>query len=127
MYTKLLEEILKNDINLNVIIDKDKDSALVYQDDEYIEVKLKDIIENTMKKLNDHLNNINKGRIHAFEEIIKFTRQMINKKYIDYNKNNYIQEGVKKCVSDLFENKKDDAIKIAKTVYERKNTEMVGF
>ena len=127
MYTKLLEEILKNDINLNVIIDKDKDSALVYQDDEYIEVKLKDIIENTMKKLNDHLNNINKGRIHAFEEIIKFTRQMINKKYIDYNKNNYIQEGVKKCVSDLFENKKDDAIKIAKTVYERKNIEMVGF
>ena len=27
MYTELLEEILKNDINLNVIIDKEKDSG----------------------------------------------------------------------------------------------------
>jgi len=48
MYTELLEEILKNDINLNVIIDKDNDSAMVYKNsvDKYIQMKLKDIISN---------------------------------------------------------------------------------
>jgi len=48
MYTELLEEILKNDINLNVIIDKEKNSGMVYKNniDKYIQMKLKDIISN---------------------------------------------------------------------------------
>ena len=32
-YNTELEEILKNEINLNVIIDKDSDSGLVYKND----------------------------------------------------------------------------------------------
>jgi hypothetical protein len=129
MYTKLLEEILKNEINLNVIIDKDKESGMVYKDDKYIQMKLKDIIENTMKKLNNHLNEINKEHTHAFDEIIKYTRRMINKKYDDYNNNSNIQEGVKKCMAELFESKKSEAINIAKNVCEKnKNSEnIIGF
>jgi len=119
MYTKLLEEILKNEINLNVIIDKEKDSAMVYKDDQYIQMKLKDIIANTMEKLNNHLNEINKEHSNVFEEIIKYTRRMINKKYIDFNNNIQIQEGVKKCMTDIFENKKTEAINVAKNIAEK--------
>ena len=32
-YTRLLEEILNDEINLNVIIDKEKDSGMVYKND----------------------------------------------------------------------------------------------
>lgn len=88
MYTELLEEILKNNINLNVIIDKDNDSGMVYKNniDKYIQMKLKNIISNTMDKLNNHLNDINKDDNRSFHDIIKFSRQMINKKYNDYKK-----------------------------------------
>jgi hypothetical protein len=118
MYTKLLDEILKNEINLNVIIDIEKESGLVYKDDKYIQMKLKDIITNTMEKLNNHLNEINKEHSHAFKEIIKYTRQMINKKFIDYNNNINIQENVKKSMSNIFEHKKIDAINTAKKLLE---------
>jgi len=33
MYTNLLTEILKNEINLNVIIEKDNDSGIVYKNE----------------------------------------------------------------------------------------------
>ena len=70
MYTELLEEILKNDINLNVIIDKTNDSGMVYKNniDKYIQMKLKDIISNTMEKLNNHLNDINKDDSRSFHD-----------------------------------------------------------
>ena len=47
MYTKLLEEILKNEINLNVIIEDETNSGLVYKndDDKYVNMKIHDIIE----------------------------------------------------------------------------------
>ena len=123
MYSKLLEEILKNEINLNIIIDKEKELGMVYQNDKYIQMKLKDIISNTMEKLNNHLNEINKNNENGnlFDEIVKFSRQMINKKYIDFNNKENIQEGVKKCLSEIFENKKEKAVTIAKNIYENKN------
>jgi hypothetical protein len=120
MYTKLLEEILKNEINLNVIIDKEKELGMVYQNDKYIQMKLKDIISNTMEKLNNHLNEINKENNNVFDEIVKFSRQMINKKYVDFNNKQNIQEGVKKCLSEIFENKKEEAVNIAKNICENK-------
>ena len=57
MYTNLLIEILKNEINLNVIIDTDNDSGIVYKNDidKYIKMKSEDIIDKTMLKLKEHL------------------------------------------------------------------------
>ena len=122
MYTELLEEILKNDTNLNVIIDKEKDTGLVYKDDQYIQMKLKDIISNTMEKLNGHLNNINKTHPNTFKEIITFSRQMINKKYIDFVNNTDIQNGVGECMSNIYEKVKPEATNIAKTVIKNKES-----
>jgi len=118
MYTELLEEILKNEINLNVIIDKDKDSGMVYKNniDKYIQMKLKDIVSNTMDKLNCHLNDINKSQKNVFDEIKTFSRQMINKKHNDYKNSEKIQEGVMKCMTNIYESKKEEATNIAKNI-----------
>ena len=61
MYTTLLEEILKNDTNLNVIIDKKSKSGMVYKNDidKYIKMKLNDINDRTMEKLKNQLLSIN--------------------------------------------------------------------
>ena len=71
----------------------------------------------------DFLNEINKNNENGnlFDEIVKFSRQMINKKYIDFTNKENIQEGVKKCLSEIFENKKEKAVTIAKNIYENKN------
>ena len=124
MYTELLEEILKNDINLNVILDNDKESAMVYKNniDKYINMKFKDIVSNTMCKLNSHLNDINKNDKNTYSEIINFSRQMINKKYNDFTHSDTIQDGVKNCMSKIYDNKKEEAIDIAKNVIDKKDS-----
>ena len=108
MYTNLLEEILKNEINLNVIIDNDNDSGMVYKNDieKYIQMKSKDIVDNTMKKLSDHLIEINKANKKSLEDIIKIGKNKIIKKYEDYEKNDNIQKYVEYAICGVFENKK---------------------
>jgi len=89
MYTKLLTEILNNEINLNVIMDRDSKTGLVYLDEinKYKEMKLTDIVENTMKKLKEQLLVLNEDNETLFEEIKDFSRKMITKKYNDYKNN----------------------------------------
>ena len=88
MYSQLLREILENEINLNVIIDKDSKSGLVYKNDidKYIRMKSSDIVNNTMDKLKTHLLEMNKKEHTQFDEVVDFSRKMITKKHIDYNK-----------------------------------------
>lgn len=44
-FTKTIEKILENDINLNVLINKDKSTGLVYKND----------IEKSMSKIYNHI------------------------------------------------------------------------
>jgi hypothetical protein len=122
MYTNLLEEILNNEINLNVIIDKDKESGMVYKNniDKYIQMRSKDIIANTMEKLNTHLIEINKDADEVFEEVVDFSRKMITKKYIDYQKKPNVKSNVEDLICNIYENKKSNAINIAKNIIKNK-------
>lgn len=117
MYTSLLEEILKNDINLNVIIDKDSNSSIVYKNDieKYIEMKSKDIVNITMEKLKDQLLDINNDLSDkVYKDVTDYYRKMITKKYIDYTKDKEIQTKVIDCVSNIFDKNKEKSIEISK-------------
>ncbi len=120
MYTTLLDDVLSNRVNLNVIIDKNKDSGMIYKNDieKYVQMKSKDIIDKTMEKLNELLIEINKDENLIFDEIKDFSRKMINKKYIDFQKNPSVQQNVNILISDIFEYKKCEAMEIAKKVME---------
>lgn len=86
-------------------------------------MKSKDIVTKTMEKLNEHLIKFNKDNSKSFEEIIDFSRKMINKKYIDFQKNITIQENVKNKICSIFESKKIEAIDIANKVMIHCNSE----
>lgn len=120
MYTKFLGEILKTDNNLNVIIDKENNYGMVYKNDidKYIQMKFKDIILSTMEKLNKQLLDINEEnkKNNSFDEVIDFSRKMINKKYIDFKNNDNIQKNIDILIGNIYESKKTDAIKIAKNI-----------
>ena len=129
MYTRLLENILENEINLNVIIDKDSSSGIVYKNDidKYIKMKSKDIVDKTMDKLKNHLLNFNKEKQDDFyfKETLTYSRRMIEKKYIDYIKDTDIHKKVIDVISNIFENKKQDAINILKKI--DKDNDFLGY
>jgi hypothetical protein len=119
MYTKLLEEILKNEINLNVIIDKDNDSGIVYKNDidKYIKMKSKDIVDNTINKLNKHLLDINNdSKDNIMEEFIDMSKKIIDNKYNSYKNNDDVKKNVTEIISSIFEDKKENALNISNNI-----------
>jgi hypothetical protein len=121
MYSTLLEEILKNDNNLNVIIDKDSKSGIVYKNDkeQYISMKLMDIINESMEKLKNHLMEINEeeSNTNEFEsDIIRYSKSKILTKYNDYKNYEGIQSYVNETLSNIFDKNKEDAIEKSKTI-----------
>jgi len=119
MYTKLLEEILKNEINLNVIIENETNSGLVYKNDvdKYVNMKIHDIIEKSMNKLNKHLIDLNNNLDPIIlEEYIKKSKDIIDKKMDDYNKNKSVKTNVDNFITDMYKNVNKNAIKICNNV-----------
>ncbi len=117
MYSSFLEEILKNDNNLNVIIDKQSNSGIVYKnkEEDYVTMKLKDIVSETMEKIKTQLLEINKElKPEVFEDVNTYQRRMITKKHIDYVKDKKLQNNVNACIVEIFNNKKIDAINVSK-------------
>jgi hypothetical protein len=121
MYKKLLEEILKNELNLNVVIDKNKKSGMVYKDDtnKYIQMKSKDIVDKTMEKLNSHLNQFIQNDNSTMKDINTHARRINNKKLIDYEKDDDIKNSVEKVICECYAERKNEAIKIAENVVKK--------
>jgi hypothetical protein len=120
MYTNLLTEILKNEINLNVIIEKDNDSGIVYKNDidKYIKMKSEDIIDKTMLKLKEHLLTMNnESENHCLKDFLIMSKKVIEKKYEDYIENNdNLKDNVSNIIKNIYNTKKDDALEVSKTV-----------
>ena len=114
MYTKLLEQVLENDVNLNVILDKNKNSGLVYKDDlnKYCQMKINDIADKTMEKLHTQLHEIRTENNDTIEDILIHSRRIIDKKMIDYNKDDDLKTNVRNRICQEYEKKKPESIQI---------------
>ena len=116
-YTNTLKSILENDNNLNVIFDKNNEYGLIYnkEDKKFTNMKINEIIELSMEKLNKHLeefhNEISESlknvNLNIDPEIIDIVKDKINKKYTTYKKNNEVKNGVNNIISDIFNEKYD--------------------
>jgi hypothetical protein len=119
MYTTLLDEILKNETNLNVILDKKNDSGIVYKNDidKYIKMRSKDIVNNTMVKLRKQLLDItSESKDIFFNDCIEYSKAIINNKYNEYVKDEDLQNGVSSCIKNIYAKKKDNAVHLFKNV-----------
>ena len=128
MYTKLLEEILKNEINLNVILDKDGKTALVYdnKDNEkkYINMDIHKIVEKSMEKLNKNLLDILKNSDDTLN-YLDICEKEINEKFQKFLEHKETQSIVGKYISNIYEHKKNDAIKLMKDI--TNNRSVIGY
>ena len=115
-FTNTLENILKNDDNLNVIL-KDKATGIVYKtkNNDYEIMPVKNILEESMDKIYKHLrdfftevinNNKNDIRIDILENELK----EVDKKYNNYKNSIMINDNVNSCLSNIFDEKKIESL-----------------
>ena len=130
MYTHLLKEILKNNINLNVIIDKNKDFGIVYKNDleKYIKMEINEIVDNSMEKLHKNLLDISeelKKNIFFDKYMLEYKDKDIKNKYQCYNNNKKTQEQVNNCVKDIFDDNKEDSYQIMKELLLNEDVQVI--
>jgi len=128
MYTKLLEEILKNETNLNVIIRQNENDGLVYKNDDekYVNMDVKDIVKESMEKLNKHLLDLNDKLDTNIIDVYKTNiKNLIDKKMKDFKDGVVDGIDLEKCVNDKIKKRYDEvhekAIEICNKVNENKN------
>jgi len=117
MYTKLLSEILKNEINLNVIIEKDHDTGIVYKNDidKYIKMKSEDIVDKTITKLKEQLLDINSDCSEIWlDDCLRTSKVNIIKKHQNYVDKKDIKSKVSELIKDIYNTKKDNAYSLSK-------------
>ncbi len=126
-FSKILENILKNDVNLNVILN-DNDIGIVYKNDKkkYEPMTNKDIIEKSMNKVYKHLkdfyNEIIKNNINDLsEKSLKNELNELEKKYGDFFKLEAAQNIVKNSFSHIYNTYKEDAEKKYNELLEDEN------
>ena len=133
MYTLFLKLILKNDNNSNVIIDKKNQKALIYQNNNYEELDLDKLVDNSMIKLNKQLKNIyDKVQkkfndeyepdmlkyMHKIEYLFKDIEKDIDDKFKNYNNTNKIKNDVIKYIIDIYQENQNKALLYLKSNYE---------
>ena len=128
-FTDFLSEVLKNKENLNVILEKDCDSGLVYKNDSdmYVKLKKNEILNQSMHKIYEHLQKLYDEYLNNdenpdmnienhFLESIKMAEKSTINKYDDYIKNHDIKKQVDLCLLNIYNNKNDDALEIANNI-----------
>jgi len=123
-YTDLLDEILKNKENLNVIIEKDSNSGLVYKNENelYVNMKVKEIIDISMQKLYDQLNSLysnvmtNKISYKINTNLIENEKKILDNKYEDYCNNNNTKNIVSNLFTNIYEKNKNAAVEMSDSV-----------
>ena len=113
-YSNTMEEILKNNKNMNVLLDENNQSGIVFQENKFMSVDNDEIIVSTMYKLYNHLlkfyNDIKNDEDNLVNKDLKKYKDNIQEKYNDFNKNKITKELVKNILIDIFHNKKEEII-----------------
>jgi hypothetical protein len=94
----------------------------INHNDKYISMKAKQIAEKSMEKLNEHLNIINKNnKGDTLKDAIRYSRQIFNKKYIDFQNDKNTKNGVSNLFCSIYEDNKEKAKKMADNIVKIEN------
>jgi hypothetical protein len=110
-FTGFLNNILKNKINLNVVLDKNMKEARIFNGDKYENIDIKELSEKSMEKIYNQLTKLKEdlkyedGLEISFDEDIR----MIEKKYQEYKKSSEIKKKVEEHIASIYDTKKIEA------------------
>jgi hypothetical protein len=115
-FTGFLNSVLKNKINLNVVLDKNMKEARIFNGDKYENIAIEELSEKSMEKIYNQLSKLKEdfksddGFEISFDENIK----MIEKKYEEYKKSSEIKKKVEEHIAFIYDTKKVEAYEIYK-------------
>ena len=113
-FTGFLNSVLKNKINLNVVLDKNMKEARIFNGDKYENIAIEELSEKSMEKIYNQLSKLKEnikcedGLEISFDEDIK----MIEKKYEEYKKSSEIKKKVEEHIAFIYDTKKVEAYEI---------------
>jgi hypothetical protein len=127
-FTNTMEKLLENDLNKNVLIEKEKNYGIVYknENEKFTEMKIKDIIDVTMQKLYIHLNNfyidIKNNTDCNFNNILLHEKKNLDDKFLNYQNNDNTKKFVENSLSNAFQSVDEETLNLYKAVcIENKN------
>ena len=131
-YTKTLEEILENEINLNVILENKSNIGIVYKNetDNLKKISIEELVDLTMEKLHKQLiifhEETLKNNNYLFEtNTINKEKEILDNKLDEFKKNKDIKEIVQKMITNIYCNKKKDTEKVCQELLEDYNKEII--
>jgi hypothetical protein len=123
---------LQNDDNLNVIIEDDTNSGIVYKNDteKFINMDKSDIINQSLSKLNKQLNElcedvIKKNEFLPLNDRINDENLKINRKYNDYCKDESVKLAVHDIMTNIYNEKKDKTIEMMNNIMKKYNDNLL--
>lgn len=133
-YTKTLEQILENESNLNVIMDKNTNKSMIYKNENeaFKELSLEELTNLTMEKLHKHLTlfheETKKNNKYLFEEsVLVKEREVLDNKLNEFKTNKDIQKNVEKLIGDIFNSKKEETVKLYKDLHYANDLSIKGY
>lgn len=108
-FTQTLEQILENEVNLNVLIDKTTGKGMIYNNHKFTDMSVKDIVKRTMNKLYKQLcefhNDISNDMLDLDKSILNNEIKSVEQKYNDFISNIKIENMVNEYISDIYAKK----------------------
>ena len=132
-YTDFLKEVMKNKVNLNIILEKNSDSCLIYKNktESYVKIKINELFEKLMVKINEQLQKIFDEYLsekHNIEKsvlnTIKYEKINNNIKLEDYTNNSTLKKIVDSILLDILNKNREYALLVSKNLG---NVKKIGY
>lgn len=110
-FTATLENILENEVNLNVLIDKKSENGIIYENNTMKNTTVKDIVSRTMEKIYKHLTDFKMDAYtHNIDNgIIDSQIKLAGQKYGEFKRSKKVQDKVNTCIKDIYCKKQTNA------------------
>lgn len=117
-FTATLENILENEVNLNVLIDKNTDKGIIFENNMLKNITVKEIVNKTMEKLHKHLEDFQKNaeKLTIDSTYILDSAKNTSDKYNKYKSNTSVQNNVNSLIKDIYCKKQNDAVQTLQKV-----------
>jgi len=107
IFTKALEHILENKSNLNLLLEDDHETAIIYKNDieKFVRIKREDFTKNIMKNMKDVLTEMNSD-IEKNPYLTERIAEIIEMKYKKYEEEKKTNDMVNDMICKIYDQKK---------------------
>jgi hypothetical protein len=127
-YTKTMDEIFKNEKNLNIFIKDEKDAGIIYKNEteKLKEISINEIVDTSMKKLYKYLKQFyeeikNDNEYSLNLSYLEEELKNVENKYENYNESIKTQKTVKDLMINIYDKNKEKTFEIYNDIINNDN------